>query len=343
MIFAIIVLIVYLFIQSKLLLKKNLLIIVILFILYIDFLYINISSVDGIVTSSSVMLTLVFAYTLSWAVETNSKIKIKLNQFYRAIFFVFPICSVLSIIYYIALGEFALFPSYSSDYLYLYTPFGVLLEKNILGFNIYRSFFYFIEPVYIALFYAANIVLVPQDSKGKFNYFLLANLIGGILSFSFLFYFFVILFIIIQKKTTRNSFWKKIFFITLTIYLYQSTDIFLDSSADDRLYRINNFFEIAKNFSFFQFMFGHGFYSDTSFNESFSAGLFTSIYEIGLLNLIMIFYFYYLLSNGKKYMLILFFISLLAFEPIKLPLFWLLIVLLSNSSIDQDEVKCASI
>ena len=81
---------------------------------------------------------------------------------------------------------------------------------------------------------------------------------------------------------------------------------------------------------FSQIMFGNGFITEPVLDQNFASGLVQLVYEIGIVGLIGIILFTYLSSNLKnKYIFILFFSSMLVFEPIKMPLFWILLVVLS--------------
>ena len=267
----------------------------------------------------------------------NIKVKKKVIDFYMLSFSIIPLCSVLSIIYYMMLGQFHLFNPYTEAYNYLYTPFGVLLPKNMFGFNIYRSFFYFIEPVFLSFFYAVNIFYIPREVNDKYNYFKLANIIGGILTFSYLFYVLIIVLLFIKSKSISFSFFQKIILVILLVLVSQFIDFLAFSSASDRLYRIGLFFSVIKDTTALQFMFGRGFYSYYGFDKNFSAGLFTNIYEMGVINFVFIMVFFYYLSNRRKYMFVLFFIAMLTFDPIKLPFFWVLMVLLSNVYFEKND------
>lgn len=332
-------LVVSLFLGSRNIVKKDLMISTLLLLLYVNFIVINISSTEGLITSSSVLLTFVLAYALGRGVAKSQKIKVRLIKTYRFLFLLIPLFSVASIVYYKLFGQYNIFPPYTEGYNYIYTPFGAMLTKSLFGIEVYRSFFYFIEPVYLGFFYAVNIFYFPKDYRKKVDYFLWANVIGGILTFSFLFYFLVILFLILKKNSVLDSVWKKTIIIILLVVVYLGVDVMGDSSSSERLYRMSLFFGMMNEFSLAQFMFGHGFVTDTGVGKSFSAGLLTSIYEVGVFNVFLMVMFFGTISNNKSYMYTLLFISMLMFEPIKLPLFWTLMVILSVVDIEKDGKK----
>lgn len=241
-------------------------------------------------------------------------------------------CSLLSVIFLFILGELNLFNIDGGGHdTYLFTPFGAILTKDFSGIAVvYRSFSFFIEPVYLALFCAANIFLVAPCLKEKSNIFLIANVIGGILTFSYLFFVLSML-LFFYKKIPSFSFKGGFYLLSLIglVVIFSQVDLFSSSSLNERIDRISLFFTAMNDTSLFQVMFGRGFAQDTGFDRGFSAGLFTTIYEMGIIGLAAILFFVNILSNKKRYIFLLFFVALLVFEPIKLPLFWMLVVVLS--------------
>lgn len=325
-------LVMYLFLATKYISKKDMQVFFLVLILLVSNLIVNFASPDSLRTAGSTLLTLAFAWALSRSANSNKQIKENLVRFYTNLFTLIPICSILSVIFLFVFGELNLFNIDAGGHeTYLFTPFGAILTKDFFGIAVvYRSFSFFDEPVYLASFCAANIFLVAPCLKERSNIFLIANVIGGILTFSYL--FFVLSFLLFfSKKIPTLTFKSGLYLLLLvgSIIFLSQVDLFLSSSFSDRIDRINLFFAAMEDANLFQVVFGRGFMQDTGFDRGFSAGLFTTIYEMGILGLVAILFFVNVLSNKKRYIFLLFFVSLLVFEPIKLPLFWMLVVVLS--------------
>lgn len=325
-------LIAYLFLATKSVSKKDMQVFFLVLVLSVSYLIINFANLDGLRTAGSTLLTLAFAFALSRSANSNKRIKENLVKFYTNLFILIPICSILSVIFLFIFGELNLFNIDAGGHeTYLFTPFGAILTKDFSGIAVvYRSFSFFDEPVYLASFCAANIFLVAPCLKERSKKFLIANVIGGILTFSYLFFVLSFLLFFI-KKIPAFSFKSGLYLLLLagSIMILSQVDLFSSSSLGDRIDRINLFFAAMEDANLFQVVFGRGFVQDTGFDRGFSAGLFTTIYEMGILGLVAILFFVYVLSNRKRYIFLLFFVSLLVFEPIKLPLFWMLVVVLS--------------
>lgn len=325
-------LVMYLFLATQYISKKDMQVFFLVLILLVSNLIVNFASPDSLRTAGNTLLTLAFAWALSRSVNSNKQIKENLVRFYTNLFTLIPICSILSVIFLFVFGELNLFNIDAGGHeTYLFTPFGAILTKDFFGIAVvYRSFSFFDEPVYLASFCAANIFLVAPCLKERSNIFLIANVIGGILTFSYL--FFVLSFLLFfSKKIPALTFKSGLYLLLLvgSIIFLSQVDLFLSSSFSDRIDRINLFFAAMEDANLLQVVFGRGFMQDTGFDRGFSAGLFTTIYEMGILGLVAILFFVNVLSNKKRYIFLLFFVSLLVFEPIKLPLFWMLVVVLS--------------
>ena len=192
------------------------------------------------------------------------------------------------------------------------------------------SFSFFNEPVYLALFYTVNVFLIAPSLK-KSKVFLIANVVGGVLTFSYLFFILSLIFIFSKKIAAHPI--KEYSFLLLVaaglIILATQIDLFSSSSLADRWERANFFLKAMEDSNIFQLIFGHGFARETGFDNGFSAGLFTMIYEIGIVNLIVIFIFVLKILSKKSYIFLVLCIPLLIFEPVKLPLFWILVIVLT--------------
>lgn len=323
-------LIAYFFLASKRFSKNDVIIFLLLLLFSVSLVVVNIDNLDGLRTSGSTMLTLVFAWAMSRAVKENVLYKNLLINFYINFFKIVPICSLLSVIFLETAGELNIFNAYSEGHDYWFTPFGAVFAKDFFGVSVYRSFSFFQEPVYLALFYAVNIFLISPSLKNNSSVFLILNIIGGLLTFSYLF-FILSLILIFSKKIAIFSIEKCsfLFFAAGLMILASQFNLFLASSLGDRWDRANLFFNAIEYANIFQLMFGHGFALATGFDRGFSAGLFTTIYEGGFLNLIVIFILTLTMPIKKFYIFLVLWTALLVFEPTKLPLFWVMIVVLT--------------
>ena len=339
-----ILLIIYLSLATKRFQKKDLFIFTLFVILFSSMFTVNFGNSDGLRTVGNVTLTLLFAYALKRAVEVNDRVKNNLVKAYRSLFIVVPMSSVASVIYFIMFGEFSLFGIKSEAlYNYIYTPFGVMLDRNLFGFNVYRSFFFFTEPVYLALFYAANVFFVAPYIKEKRGLFFYANVVGGILTFSYLFFIYVALFLVIQNKTLSRNNALRVLLIVCLIISTVIFNLFSASSLSVRMYAIDLFVTAMKEANVLQWMFGRGFMAYEDIGGNFSGGLFSTVYEVGVINLTVVLLFTFVLSNKSRHLFLLFFVAMLVFEPIKLPLFWVLVVVLTVFLPDRSRIKSASI
>lgn len=326
-----ILLIAYFFLASKRVSKNDVMIFLLLLLFSASLVPVNIDNLDGLRTSGSTMLTLVFAWAMSRAVKENVRYKNLLINFYINFFKVVPICSLLSVIFLVTAGELDIFNLYLEGSAYLFTPFGAVFAKDFLGVNIYRSFSFFHEPVYLALFYAANIFLIAPSLKEKSKIFLIVNVLGGVLTFSYLF-FILSLILIFSKKIATHSIKEYSLLLLMAagfMILVSQIDLFSSSSLSDRWERADFFFNAMEDANIFQLMFGHGFAVETGFGKGFSAGLFVMIYETGIVNLIVIFIFVLKILSKKFYTLLVLCAALLVFEATKLPLFWILVIVLT--------------
>lgn len=327
-----VLLVLYLFSRTKRISKNDVFISFILLMLLSSVLLMNYGNSDGLRTAGSTMLTLLFAWGLRRAVNFNGRIRDALVRFYVGLFTLIPLCSVLSLSYFFILGEWNLFNFDAGGHgTYIFTPFGTLLAKDFSGIVvIYRSFSYFYEPVYLSAFYAANVFLIAAHVKKESRFFGVLNALGGLLTFS---YSFIALSLLLYfSKRLRTVSWKSglfAFLLAAIVVVLMQVDIFSTSSLSDRTHRISLFFDAMSNADMFQLMFGHGFAQYENISMGFSGGLFTTIYEVGFINLMIIIYFAACLINKRSHVLLLFLVTQLVIEPTKLPIFWVLIVVLS--------------
>lgn len=326
-----VVLIFYFILATKKISKNDGLIFLLLMLFSVSLVTVNIDRVDGLRTAGSTMLALVFAWAMSRATKENIWYRNLVINFYINFFKVVPIFSILSVFFLVLVGELNIFNVIAEGHDYWFTPFGAVFAKDFLGISVYRSFSFFHEPVYLALFYAVNVFLIAPSLKGKSKYFLILNVVGGILTFSYLF-FILSLILIFSKKMSDLSIkgYSLLLFMAVSlIFTASQIDLFSSSSLSDRWDRANFFFTAMEDSNIFQLLFGHGFALETGFDRGFSAGLFTAIYEVGIVNLIVIFIFVLRMLSKKFYILLVLCTALLVFEPTKLPLFWILVIVLT--------------
>lgn len=310
--------------------KQSIKIVLLILALCLSLIYTNYLNLSGLRTAGNLILTILFAWGLKRYLCFNFVSGEILVKIYIFLFFVIAASSLFSYFYLIIFGDHNILNIYSPNYNYLFTPTGVLLTKSFGSVFIYRSFFYFIEPVYLAIFYAANIFLVAIFlNKNLKNVFIFANLIGGVLTVSYAFFLLVpiIWFVKCFKLTVKNLFAVLcLASFIIALIMFQSFEY---SSIDDRLGRAASFFVSVEQSSFSNLFFGHGFGADTGFDKHFSVGILSGIYEIGLFNFVILLLIAFLLVD-KFVFFVIFLISLLLFESHKYPFFWVLLVLSSH-------------
>jgi hypothetical protein len=327
----------YLFLKSSRFSKNDLMILILLFLRVVSLIAVNSSGLLGLRGIGSSSLILVFAWAFHrylWGSRLRGEMLVSL---YIKFFLLIPIFASLSVLFMLAFGEWDLFSLHSEMYNYFITPFGITIPKEFNFFNVYRSFFFFTEPVYLAIFYAANIFVVAPYLGKKSRLFVASNFVGGILTWS---YFFAIslplLYVVKNFKFSLRTLLLVIFmiFMIFIVVILGEYDFFEMSSLSQRQLRMNLFIEIAERSNVIQLIFGHGFYVDTNVDFGFSSGILTSIYEIGIFNIVITMLIAILLSQSIT-MVIVFTLAMLVFEPNKQPLFWMLISLASYVSINE--------
>ncbi len=284
------------------------------------------SSIDSVLSAGNYCLTLIFGWSLYRYLSVSSdRIKISLN-FYVGFFYLVVIFSLISLIFLMTIGEYDLFGFKSDVYTQLVTPFGVHFKRAIGDITMYRSFFYFVEAAHIAIFYAANIIIVAPLLKRGSQKFIKLNLLGGILSVSVTFYV-ALLFLYIIKRTKSLS--NIIFFsigILILFILSQAFELVGYTSSDDRTERFLIFFLLMEQATPFQLLFGHGVSFETDFEKAFNSGLTLSIFETGIIGtLIQLLILILLCPNILIFSF--FFISSLVVDPIHMPIFWFVIII----------------
>ncbi len=294
----------------------------------------NSSDISGLITIGNYILTFLFAWGLYRYLDGGRRRSQILIELYVAFFYIIVTCSLLSILYIEALGELDLFGFKSDIYGHLVTPFGVLFRKEIGSITFYRSCFYFVEPQFVGIFYAANVVFVAPLLKEKARFFILTNFVGAFITMSFSFY--VLAFLLYVRKKIKSAL--GIIAILMSVigimYFIEIMNSVLQLSSDDRVERIYLFFSAMDVANIAQLWMGHGVAAETGFYKGFSSGLALSIYETGFigiaLQMIMLF------KLTQNYQIFIFFIlAALIVDPIHIPLFWFLIIILSKTMKDE--------
>ena len=321
----------YLLFAIKQFSKINLTIFSIFFVFCISTLIINSEELTQLKTAGNMILTVVFGYALSRAVAQNSGLKEKLVKLYLIFFTLVPIGSLISLIFFLIFGTSNIYNIQDYEgYLYLHTPFGVMLDRDIFGFHVYRCFSFFIEPVYLGFFCAVNVFLIaPNITKGK-SIFFISNLIGGFLTFSFLFYVLGALLFLIKRIVWSPSIVLRLFLIVCAVWGVLALDFFADSSLGARLDVVQMFIDDVNQANFFQFMFGQGFPSSLETDSHhYNAGLLTSVFEVGIVNVVGLSYLVFVLCKREIHIFLCYLVASMVIEPLKFPIFWVLLVVLT--------------
>ena len=217
----------------------------------------------------------------------------------------------------------SIFSIYAYDY--NVSIFGFIIYKYILGIRISRSFFFFIEPVYLAFFYLVNIFIISKYIKNK--YFKIFNIVAGFATSSFFFIFGYLILIFLKFKNIYKIIIGIFIFILLLIYKFEIIQFFDSSSLSDRQERLQIGYELIQNIGIKTILFGNGYLFEYDSNKGVGSAMITLLLEGGVIALISTLSLIYFYCRKEKYLLILVFFSLILFEPNKYPLFWLTIVL----------------
>ena len=321
----------YLFCSTRYFTKKDILLLGLITMFVTLLLMNNSGGTASLFSAGNYCLTIFFGwalyrYLLASNLRKNALLDLYVNFFYLVVAF-----SVLSLLYYITLGELDLFGFKSSTAAHLVTPFGVLFKRVVSSdISVYRSFFYFIEAAHLGIFYAANIIIVAPLLKNKESIFIKLNFIGGFLSMSMTFYAVLLILYGFKKTKSIYSFIGVVIGIFFLLVGFQAIDLLSYSSSDDRTERFLIFFLVMDQASALQLLFGHGVAFETGFIKAFNSGLTLSIYETGIFGAALQIGILFILCPSP--IVILFFIlAALVVDPIHMPLFWFLIVVISSS------------
>jgi hypothetical protein len=297
-------------------------------ILILLMIFSNEMGVAGFFTIGNYSLTMVFGWALSRYMATSRCRSEIVLALYVNFFYLSAICSSLSVFYFIAFGEFDFFGIKSDIYTHLVTPWGVLLEKNFGYLTVYRSFFFFREPVYIGVFSAINIFFIAPLIKEKSKSFIKVNLLGGFMSMSITFYVLLIA-IYVYKNSKKLS---NLFVFILLIAIIHISDIVSYSSFDDRVLRGKIFFDAIEAANVSHALFGLGVLAASEFDKGFSSGLLLCFFETGILGVALIMFIFFKLSQNLMLFLC-FIVTSLVIDPARLPLFWMFAILASAKNL----------
>lgn len=295
---------------------------------------------ESVITSLSTALTLAFALSLSRAVRDNVDFRDAFISRYLFLFFLIPSFVILGLLWGLIIKtQINIFsiPIPVGGNLNKFNFFGVLLDKDpLMGFDIYRSFSYFLEPIYLSPFLACNFYLVseilPNPQKNRFKWL---NGIAGICLFSYLFtVIFVFLFIIDRNKNLIKAGFLIINILALLIFGVNNDvsdliyDFFRRSSLDERLYRMSAFVYLMQNSDAIQIIFGRGYaFKIPYFDMDVSAGILNQVIEVGLVGAAAMFVF--VLNIVRRWEILLFYVLIsLVITPLKMPFFWVLLIIL---------------
>lgn len=290
----------------------------------------NSSDMTGLITIGNYILTFLFAWGLYRYLAGGRRRSEVLLGLYVAFFYIVVTCSLLSILYIEALGEMDLFGLKSDIYGHLVTPFGMLFTKEMGPITFYRSCFYFAEPQFVAIFYAANIVFVAPLLKDKARFFIQANLLGAFITMSLSFYVIAVVLHVVKKIKSTFGFIVILIVVIGIMFFIEVMNSALQLSSDDRIERIYLFLVAMDAANIAQLWMGHGVAAETGFYKGFSSGLALSIYETGCIGLALQVIMLFKLTQSLN-IFIFFILAALIFDPIHIPLFWFLIIILSNT------------
>jgi len=211
-------------------------------------------------------------------------------------------------------------------YNYTFSPFGMSFPKEPFGLDTYRSFSYFIEPVYAAPFFGINGFVFKKENT------LMAkiNNIAGILTFSYL-YIILVGYVIISRLKKTSFIIASLMLIGLYI-LALKYNVFGASSFEERISRINIFFEVFEKGDLSEKIFGLGYGMENyGYGKGISAGLLVSILEIGLIGFVATLAILMKLFRKNLEVFIFAIMLWMAFEVFKFPACWVLLICMDKS------------
>ncbi len=105
-------------------------------------------------------------------------------------------------------------------------------------------------------------------------------------------------------------------------------EVFYRSSLEERLYRMSIFTFLMQNSDAIQIIFGRGYvFKVPDFNMDISSGILNQIVEVGLVGAVAMFVF--VLNVVRRWEILFFYVLIsLIFAPLKMPFFWVLLIIL---------------
>ena len=291
----------------------------------------NYGNINGIQSSCGLFLILIFATALNYSLK-DYYFYLQFKKIYCLFMYLLGILSIASLVFYYLYGHHDLFNIRSNYGAIEASPFGFILEKDIIILNIVRSFNFFIEPVYAGYFFYISYLIVNKTETKKITFEKLILIIATLITYSYA--ILALMFIdfidhIRKKYGARNAF--IIFMLIFTTVIFNIDAIFSFSSLGDRLDRASYFISAIKNTGIENILFGSGFEANNGTNRSFSMGFLINIYELGIIPFSLICVILFNLIQGNKKSLVLTIVAFLIFDPVRMPLFWTCLLLYSYS------------
>ena len=270
---------------------------------------------------TSYLLSIFFAWSIYRFFNSNSFLRYWVIFSYKYFFIFMIFCIPFSYLYHYIFGSYDLFNILKYQTSIVSTPFGLLIPKSFGSFIIHRSFFYFIEPIHIGIFFATNIYIFYKSVKFRSYLFLIANLIGGFFTFSVFFYLQLLFTFFINSK---NIF--KYVFCILLISLMSMDDFLFYTSFGDRVDRMIMVVDFIIESDPYRIFFGNGFMLNFDDPRSINSGLLISLFQTGIIGtLVLLCIFYFLINNLSLFLLFIF--TSLVLDPIRMPLFLFLLIM----------------
>ncbi|MDB4291345.1 hypothetical protein N9922_03940 [Cyclobacteriaceae bacterium] len=313
---------------------KKILKLLILFIMYLGAVLVNTPN-EGFWTAINFSAVILFSIIFFSVLNNDKYLKFRstILKLYVLFFVVTGICIALNFLINMVSAGFSQ-PFALSGYDVKMSIFGLNATKNILGFNFHKNWFYFIEPSYIAFFCLINIFFIEDKVTEKSRLFFSANLLGGILSGSFLFYLGGILLWMSHLFLTRKKGTSIILLLLIPFTLQGLLYLSSASSYSDRLYRIILGADLIGKMSLSQFFFGYGNIIDLE--RGISAGVFSSFVEGGIFGLMVPLVLATIYCKGEKGLILLLIMGLFVLELFQWPLFWGSIILAGSLSKNKE-------
>lgn len=304
------------------------------FIYTVASIYVNVNGAFKSTIGYSMILAFAICIFSIMQSERSSAFYHMVLKIYTSFFYVAAICAIINFFLTILTPSVNFLTGFLADnpYHYEISPFGLSVSKPIFGINFVRSFFYFIEPVYLALFYLMNIFVIGKVMPKGSN-FVLINIIGGLVTFSYLFFVGYLLLKVLELRTLY-----RVLSILAVVLLYIGFQevvlpgLLETSSVDNRLFRFETAIMFIQSLSMQQILFGLGIEYDYISDFGVNAGLFASLIENGVAGLIFLLTIMLLFAQKNTVLIIIVFLGLLTVEPFKLPLFWLTVILAGEVS-----------